>query len=71
MALRVTHAVVSYLWYAAKRVWPGDLAILYPHPELPGGTPWALWQVIGSLVLLLAISGGVWRGRRRRWAIVG
>jgi Flp pilus assembly protein TadD len=71
VGLRLSHAAASYVWYAVKLVWPTDLAILYPHPYLPGGVAWTGWQVIGSLALLLAISGWVLLGKRRPWAIVG
>jgi tetratricopeptide (TPR) repeat protein len=71
LGLRSAHAVVSYVWYLGKLAWPEGLAILYPHPYLAGGIPWAAWQVIGSLLLLLAISGWVFLGRRRPYAVVG
>ncbi len=71
LGLRLQHAAVSYVWYAAKLVWPSDLGILYPHPYLAGGAGWATWQVIGSIGLLLVVSAAVLLGRRRGYAIVG
>ncbi len=69
--LRLANAAVSYVRYLAKAIWPRDLSILYPHPNMPGGTPWAAWQVIGAVVVLLAISWLVYRFRRFRFLTVG
>jgi tetratricopeptide (TPR) repeat protein len=48
---RIDNALVSYLAYLGKMVWPSHLAVLYPHPIM---LPW--WQVGGALILLIAIS---------------
>jgi tetratricopeptide (TPR) repeat protein len=69
--LRVANALVSYVWYIGKTIWPSSLSVLYPHPNLAGGTPWAAWQVAGAAVLLLVISVLMIRVTRRRYAIVG
>ncbi len=53
---RLSNAVVSYVRYLWNAMVPTDLAFLYPHPDLPGGTPWAGWQVLISALLLVAIS---------------
>jgi tetratricopeptide (TPR) repeat protein len=58
---RLANAVVSYVRYIGKMLWPENLAVLYPHPG-----SWATWQVIGSLVLLLAISIAVILLARKR-----
>jgi protein O-mannosyl-transferase len=41
-------------------LWPHDMAILYPFP-----TEIALWQLAGSILLLIAVTAGVWRFRQR------
>lgn len=71
MAARLANTVVAYLDYIEKTVWPRDLAVFYPHPAtVPGGLSW--WHVAGSGALLLAISGLIlWGGRRRRYLSVG
>jgi tetratricopeptide (TPR) repeat protein len=69
--LRAANAVVSYVRYLAQALWPTDLAILYPHPNLPGGTPWSAGQVIGAAVLLVVISAAVLWARRQRYLLVG
>ena len=48
---RLSNAVVSYGLYLVKTVWPFQLAVFYPHPEV-----WPVWSVLGSGVFLLAVS---------------
>jgi hypothetical protein len=60
-ALRVANAAVSCVRYIGKLLWPSNLAVLYPHPNLPGGTPWVLWQVAGASALLVVLSALVLR----------
>ena len=49
---RIANAAISYVCYVEKIFWPSGLAIFYPHPDqaIP------LWQVVSSVVLLLAVS---------------
>ena len=49
--LRVQNAIVSYVGYIAKTVWPVDLTMLYP---LPGAIP--MWKVAGALIVLAGIT---------------
>ena len=65
---RAANALVSYVTYIRKMVWPSRLAVFYPHPfdKLP------LWQVIISAVLLPAITIAViLLIRRRKYPAVG
>jgi Flp pilus assembly protein TadD len=72
LGLRFANAAVSYARYAAKTLWPFDLGVHYQHPNLPGGTPWAWWQVAGAAGLLAAVSVWVVRQRRDRpYALAG
>lgn len=57
--LRVENALVAYVKYIIKTLWPRDLAVLYPFPA---SVP--LWQVIGSLLVLLLLSFIAIRTRR-------
>lgn len=58
--LRIENALISYVKYIGKTVWPHDLAVLYIYSSsLP------LWQSIGSLLLLLIVSGITIRLRHR------
>jgi tetratricopeptide (TPR) repeat protein len=68
LRLCLAHAAASYLWYVGKLLWPEGLGILYPHPYLEGGTPWAAWQVAASAAALVAISAAA---LRRPYATVG
>lgn len=61
---RLANSACSHMWYIAKTIWPSCLAGQYIHPDLPGGTPWKIWQIIGSVCLLVVISWAVWRLRR-------
>jgi tetratricopeptide (TPR) repeat protein len=51
-ALRAENAVVSYVKYMAKIIWPSDLAFLYPHSLAPP----PLWSVAGALLFLGCVS---------------
>jgi len=56
--LRLENAAVSYLKYLWLTLWPHDLALVYPFPlEIP------LWQVAGSLLLLISVTVAVFRAR--------
>ncbi|MDM8554376.1 tetratricopeptide repeat protein [Desulfococcaceae bacterium HSG7] len=65
--LRIGNAMVSYLQYIWKMIWPCGLAVFYPHPgKLP------LWQIIGAFLLLMVISVSVFRyGRQRPYLMIG
>jgi tetratricopeptide (TPR) repeat protein len=69
---RLANALVSYVRYLGKSVWPVGLTVHYPHPNLPGGVPWAWWQVAAAAALLLLVSLWVLRQRHDRpYALVG
>jgi len=64
---RLANALVSYVAYLAKAVWPADLAVFYPHPGI-----WPLWQIALAVAVLVAISVLAWRLRRSSpYLIVG
>jgi protein O-mannosyl-transferase len=64
---RIANALVSYVRYIGKTIWPLDLSILYPHPG-----HWPAWQVIASAALLLAICVAVLLlARKRPYLVVG
>jgi tetratricopeptide (TPR) repeat protein len=48
---RISNALISYVYYILKMIYPSKLAVLYPHPVI---FPW--WQVTGACLLLLSIS---------------
>ena len=49
---RMSNALVSYVTYIAKTIWPKDLAVFYPHP----GSSTALHDVFLATLFLLAIT---------------
>jgi Flp pilus assembly protein TadD len=64
---RLGNVLISYVRYIKKTIWPGDLAIYYPHPGV-----WPSWQVIGAGIFLVAISMVVvFQVRRRPFLLVG
>ncbi len=65
--IRLENAIVSYVRYIAKAIWPVHLAVYYPHPE----TLLNPWQVAGASIVLLAITALVIIGRNRRYFLVG
>ena len=67
LAIRLGNAIVSYVRYLGKAFWPSRLALFYPHP----GSSLPAWQVLTSLVVLLAITGLVIAVSRRRYPLVG
>ncbi len=69
VSTRFANALVSYVKYMGKMVWPRNLAVLYPHP----GDSLPLWQILGAGLLLTAISVLVlWAARRHhRYLAVG
>ncbi|PQP35491.1 hypothetical protein C6A37_02215 [Desulfobacteraceae bacterium SEEP-SAG9] len=64
---RIMNALVSYVSYIGKMIWPFHLAFLYPYP---GKLPW--WHVSGAFLLLLSISLlSIRNVRRFPWFAVG
>lgn len=51
LMLRIGNALVCYIKYMGKMVWPVDLAVFYSYPaSLPA------WQVIGALIFIVCVS---------------
>jgi protein O-mannosyl-transferase len=60
LSLRLANAVVSYVRYIGKIIWPHNLAVFYPHPGA-----WPIRAVTGSVLLLLVASFIAFRCWRR------
>jgi protein O-mannosyl-transferase len=71
LGYRVSNALVSYLAYLWKAVWPASLAIFYPHPaSLQADFP--AWEIAGAVLFLGGVSFIVLReGGRRPYLAVG
>ena len=52
MTMRIGNALVSYVKYMGKMFWPFNLAVYYPFPQNI-----STWQVLGSLGILVTVSG--------------
>ena len=58
LKIRIANALVSYISYIKKMIWPLDLAVYYPYPQsIP------LWQVAGAGLSLLCIFFMVLRAK--------
>jgi Flp pilus assembly protein TadD len=67
VVVRIGNAFISYIAYIGKMIWPSSLAVFYPHPGvlLP-------WQVLGSVLLLIAITAVViWRAKKFPYMATG
>ncbi len=65
--IRIEAAIVSYLQYLGKAVWPSRLAVFYPHP----GNSLRPWHAYAALFVLAASTALVFEARRRRYLLVG
>ena len=51
MKLRVSNALISYVIYIKKMLWPYHLAVFYPYPKaIP------LWEIAGASLLLIGVT---------------
>jgi len=67
LADRISNALISYVAYLAKMLWPFQLACFYPFPD-----SFSLWRVGGAFLLLVVITGlAVRSARRYPYVIVG
>ncbi len=48
---RISNALVSFISYMVKMIWPGNLAVFYPYPDMI-----PIWQAGGSILLLILIT---------------
>ena len=48
---RISNALVSYIAYIGKTIWPNNLAYFYPYPKF-----WQPWQVLGAALVVIAIT---------------
>ena len=60
LVVRAANAMVSYGEYIWKMVWPVELAVFYPYPEMPSA-----WKIVTAVLFLTAVSAWVIRYARR------
>jgi Tfp pilus assembly protein PilF len=64
---RIANALISYVNYIGKMVWPSSLAVFYPYPQA-----FPIWQVMGATLFLLGVSIlAVYLGKRYPYFLVG
>lgn len=68
LPVRLETAVISYVRYLGKALWPSKLVAMYPHSS----QLYPVWQVGAAVVLLLLITAAVvLRARQQRYLAVG
>jgi len=67
LPVRLSNALVAYLRYLGKAVWPSHLSVMYPRP----GKIFPAWQLLLAAFVLLTITAAVVAARRRRYLPVG
>ena len=66
--IRFANALISYVRYIWKMIWPHHLVIFYLHPR----ESVSMLQAVGAGILLAGISILlIWTGRRYRYLVVG
>jgi protein O-mannosyl-transferase len=61
------NAIVSYVLYIGKAIWPARLAALYPYPT----GVWPVMLVVLSALLLIIVTALVLRYRKHRYLLCG
>jgi protein O-mannosyl-transferase len=67
VGVRLENALIAYVRYLWKMLWPAQLALFYPHP---GDTPTG-WQLVLSASLLIGISVFVYHFRAKGYLVTG
>jgi hypothetical protein len=64
---RLTNALISIAAYLRQLVFPGEFAVLYPHPM---SAQW--WPALAALALVLGVGVAAWHARRDQpWLLAG
>jgi tetratricopeptide (TPR) repeat protein len=65
--IRICNAIISYIRYIEKMIFPVSLSIYYPHPGM-----WPIWQVTLCAGILIFVSGFIlWKAKRYPYLIAG
>ncbi len=71
LGARASNALVSYVCYLVKTVWPASLAVFYPHSSSIGAQV-PIWQPLAAAALLAVLTlVALWYGRLRPYLAVG
>ncbi|REJ75894.1 MAG: tetratricopeptide repeat protein [Planctomycetota bacterium] len=74
LSIRIENALVSYVEYLRKAVWPVDLAVFYPHPAVVDANPdsaLALPAIISAAVIITVTLVAFLQRRRRGYLLTG
>jgi tetratricopeptide (TPR) repeat protein len=67
LADRFANALISYVAYLGKMLWPSRLAVIYPYEE-----PIPTWRIAGAAVLLVVLTAlALWQRRGHPYLLVG
>ena len=65
---RIANALISYVRYVFKAIWPSNLAVYYPYPA----DAFPVWQIWGAALLIVSIfCGAIYLLRQYRYVAVG
>jgi predicted TPR repeat methyltransferase len=59
--IRIGNALVSYVSYIGKTIWPARLAVFYPHPGMP--PPWKMFACAAFLLIVTFLVILTWKKR--------
>lgn len=65
LGVRIMNAMMTYVAYIGKMLYPVHLAVFYPHPGNPGHTI-PLWKAAAAFLVLVAVSALVIHQLRKR-----
>jgi len=71
LSTRLENALIAYVTYIWKMLWPAKLAVFYPYPALTQGHSPPLDEVIASAVVLVGVTAFVFFFHRARCLAVG
>jgi len=67
LLLRIENALVSYVKYIGKMIWPQNLSVYYPFPDMVSAG-----QLMGAVAVLVSVSAlAIWGLKRRPYLAVG
>ena len=67
LEFRISNALISYVRYAAKMIWPAKLAVFYPAPA-----EWPAAWVAGAALVLAGVSAlALYRARKAPYLAFG
>ena len=65
---RIANALISYVSYVFKAIWPGNLAVYYPY----SADTFPVWQICGAALLIVSVfCGAICLLRQYRYVAVG